>query len=558
MNVAAISSTAGSSLDVKAIADSLTTADVTPAKNRLNKLESDFVTELSAIGQIKSALAKLQSSMSKLSDLQQFYSMKTTLSDTNAFDASATANATSGNYQIEVKHIATRQSLASAAKASSNTVIGHGSLTIAFGSYNGDQSVFTTNPDKQAVTINIAAGQDSLQSIRDTINNSNSGVKAAIVQDDQGARLTLTSPETGKEFAMKISVNDSDGNNTNGLGLSALAYDPTIGNNQLQQTIVAIDSEIKINGLTLTQGSNRYKDAIAGVTIDLKKAADGNIINLAIEKNSGQVTTLINEFIKQYNDAMTTINGLTTYNKETKQGGYFQSDASIRGLKLGLSKWISQPVANSRASITSLADIGIKTNAQGLLTLKTDVFNASLENHYSEIGSLFAKTATASDGNISINSLGSSVKAGKYDVNIDSFIPGSTLTGTIGGIHASSTDGRTLKGSGDLKDLSVDILGGGVGFRGSIQVTDGVAVKLNDLISSYLGDKGNLNSRTNQINKRIEDVGDQRARLQDRANTLYRRYITQYSRLDVLLSSMQKTSESLAMQLSGLPDIGKR
>ena len=558
MNVAAISSTAGSSLDVKAIADSLTTADVTPAKNRLNKLESDFVTELSAIGQIKSALAKLQSSMSKLSDLQQFYSMETTLSDTNAFDASATANATSGNYQIEVKHIATRQSLASAAKASSNTVIGHGSLTIAFGSYNGDQSVFTTNPDKQAVTINIAAGQDSLQSIRDTINNSNSGVKAAIVQDDQGARLTLTSPETGKEFAMKISVNDSDGNNTNGLGLSALAYDPTIGNNQLQQTIVAIDSEIKINGLTLTQGSNRYKDAIAGVTIDLKKAADGNIINLAIEKNSGQVTTLINEFIKQYNDAMTTINGLTTYNKETKQGGYFQSDASIRGLKLGLSKWISQPVANSRASITSLADIGIKTNAQGLLTLKTDVFNASLENHYSEIGSLFAKTATASDGNISINSLGSSVKAGKYDVNIDSFIPGSTLTGTIGGIHASSTDGRTLKGSGDLKDLSVDILGGGVGFRGSIQVTDGVAVKLNDLISSYLGDKGNLNSRTNQINKRIEDVGDQRARLQDRANTLYRRYITQYSRLDVLLSSMQKTSESLAMQLSGLPDIGKR
>lgn len=553
--VATISATGGSSLDIKAIVDALVAADITPAKSRLDKLEASYTTKLSAVGQIKGSLAKLQTAMMKLSDLQQFYAMKSTVSDPNIFSASASTDAVPGIYDVEVRYLASRQSLASSPVASANTVVGNGSITIDFGTYSNDLSTFTANPDKQSVTINIAPGQNTLQAIRDAINNNDSGVKAAIVQDSQGARLTLSSPDTGKNLAMKISVNDADGNNTNGAGLSALAYDPTAGITNLQETAAARDSEIKINGLTLTQSTNQYKDALAGVTIDLRKADLGTTYSLTIENNKAQLTGFVNEFIKQFNEAMTTLNNLTGYNKETKQGGLLQGDSSTRNLKLSISKILSQPIDTGDSAINSLADIGIKTDAKGLLTLNTTDFDAAVNDHYDAIGNLFAKTAVASDSNIRIKSVGADVKAGSYAINVTSFTAGVTLAGTIGGLSATSSDGLTLKGSGALKNLSIQVIGGSTGDRGSVVVSDGIAAQLNNLVTDYLGDNGDLANRSKQLNDNLKALDDQRLRLDTHMTSLRKRYTAQFTRLDVLLSSLQDTSAFLTQQLANLPKI---
>ncbi|KTD64130.1 flagellar filament capping protein FliD [Legionella spiritensis] len=548
----------GSGLDIQSIVDALVTAETAPAKNRLDRLESSISTELSAIGLVNSALAKLQSAMEKLTDINKFYTYKATVSDPNAFSATAGEGASAGNYQIDVRQLATKQNLASNAFGSSSDTVGQGSITIDFGSYNGDFSVFTQNPDKESVTINIGPGQDSLLAIRDAINNSDSGVQASIVQDSQGARLTLSSPETGKNFAMKITVDDNDANDSDSAGLSALAYDPTGGINNLQQTVAASDSEIKINGLTLTESGNQYKNAIEGVTIDLKKADPDTIVNLSIENNQAQLTGQINDFIKQYNDTMATLNSLTGYNKDTKQGGILQSDSGIRNLKFSLSQLISQPASDSASPLKSLADIGIKTNSQGLLTLDNDKLTKAIDEHYNDIGALFAKTATASDSNVRINTVGSDVKAGTYSLVVDSFIPGDTLTGSIGGIIATSTDGLTLKGSGEFKNLSVDILGGGTGARGNIVVRDGLATRFNDILTSYLGDQGELTARSKSLNEQITDVSEQRLQLQSRSESLERRFSNQFTKLDALLASMQTISEFLTTQLSSLQNYNRQ
>lgn len=553
--MATISSTSGSSLDIKSIVSALVTADITPAKARLDKLQASYTTKLSAVGQVKGTLSKMQLSMAKLTDLNQFYTMKTTVSNPDMFSVTTTSDATPGFHEIEVNKLASRQNLASTTFTAANSVVGHGSITIDFGSYNADQSVFTANPDKPSATITIAPGQNTLQAIRDAINNNSSGVKAAIVQDSQGARLTLSSPDTGKNLAMKITVNDSDGNNTNGSGLSALAYDPTTAINNLQQTTAARDSEIKINGLTLTQSNNQYKDALAGITIDLKKADPGTTYTLSVDNNKAQVTNLVNEFIKQYNEALTTLNNLTGYNKDTQQSGLLQSDSSTRNLKLSLSKLVGQTVDTGDSAINSLADLGIKTDSKGLLTLDSSTFDSAISNHYGAIGALFAKTAEATDSNVRVKAVGTDVKAGSYAVNITSFTAGVTLTGSIGGLSGTSSDGLTLKGSGALKNLSISVIAGSTGDRGSIEVQDGIAAQLNNLVSSYLGDTGDLATRTKQLNDNLKGIDIQRTRLSDRATTLEKRYTTQFTRLDVLLSSLQDTSAFLTQQLANLPTI---
>ncbi|HHF7343974.1 TPA: flagellar filament capping protein FliD [Legionella feeleii] len=549
------SSGVGSGLDVKGIVDALVQADITPTKNRLDKQEASITTQLSALGQIKSALSNLQTSMIKLSNINQFYALKSSVSDTSILSASVNNDASAGQYQIEVQTIATKQNLASSSYINSSSTVGNGSITIDFGTYSNSNTVFTANPDKQSVTINVAPGQDSLSAIRDAINNSGSGVQANIVKDSSGYRLTLSSPETGQSLAMRISVIDNDGTNNNSTGLSALAFDPTIGNNSLIQTTVAKDSQVSINGLLLTQSSNQLKNAIEGVTIDLKKAQPGTLVDLTIANNDSQLTNAVNEFIKQYNDTMTTINSLTSYNAETKKGGTLQADSGVRTLKLNLSKILGEPVAKSGSTVLTLADIGIKTNKQGLLEMDSDKFNTAVTNNYDAIAALFAKTATATDTNIRIKSVGNGVKTGLYNLVINSFVPGTSLSGTIGGVNATSSDGLTLKGTSSFQGLSVEVLAGSTGARGQIEITDGLAVKLNNLLTNYLGDTGDLSTKTEQLNGRLGDIDSQRAQLTTKASTLSNRYTKQFTALDALLVKMQSTSDFLTQQLANLPQL---
>ncbi|MFW2571412.1 flagellar filament capping protein FliD [Legionella sp. 29fVS95] len=549
------SSGVGSGLDVKGIVDALVQADITPTKNRLDKQEASITTQLSALGQIKSALSNLQTSMIKLSNINQFYALKSSVTDTSILSTSVSNDASAGQYQIEVQTIATKQNLASTSYTNSSSTVGNGSITIDFGTYSNNNTVFTANPNKQSVTINVAPGQDSLSAIRDAINNSGSGVQANIVQDSSGYRLTLSSPETGQSLAMRISVIDNDGTNNNSTGLSALAFDPTIGNNSLVQTTVAKDSQVSINGLLLTQSSNQLKNAIEGVTIDLKKAQPGTLVDLTIANNDSQLTNAVNEFIKQYNDTMTTINALTSYNAETKKGGTLQADSGVRNLKLNLSKLLGEPLAKSGSTVLTLADIGIKTNKQGLLEMDSEKFNTAVASNYDAIASLFAKTATATDTNIRIKSVGNGVKTGVYNLVITSFVPGTSLSGTIGGVNATSSDGLTLKGTSSFQGLSVEVLAGSTGARGQIEITDGLAVKLNNLVTNYLGDTGDLSTKTEQLNGRLGDIDTQRAQLTTKASTLSNRYTKQFTALDALLVKMQSTSDFLTQQLANLPQL---
>ncbi|KTD36377.1 flagellar hook associated protein 2 FliD [Legionella nautarum] len=549
----------GSGLDVKAIVEALVKSEIAPTKNRLDRQEARLTTQLSALGQIKSTLAKLQTAMQNLTDLSQFQALTTSVSDTTALYATVVgSDATAGNYQIQIQQLATQQSLATIPYPSSTSTIGDGSLTINFGTYSAGNTTFTPNPLQPPLTINIIPGQDNLLAIKDAINSSGAGVQASIVQDNSGARLTLMSTNTGSASAMQISVVDNDGNNTDLSGLSALAYDPTQSITSLTQTIAANDSMVYINGLLLTQSSNQLQNAIEGVSVNLLKAQPGIPVYLSITNNQNQTTTLVNQFIQQYNDTMTTLNSLTSYNAETKKGSPLQSDAGIRMLKYNLSTLIGQPINDLEGPLHSLADLGITTDINGVLTLDTDTYNTALTNYPNAIATLFAKSATATDPNIRVSSVGLDVQAGHYSLVIDNFVPGTTLSGTIGGVNAVSNDGFTLEGTGPFGELSLEVLAGGVGNRGYINITDGLAVQFNNLLSTYLDDFGDLASRTDQINENLKEIDDQREQLGFRAITLANRYTKQFTALDTLLMQMQSTSQFLTQQLANLPQINQK
>lgn len=130
---------------------------------------------------------------------------------------------------------------------------------------------------------------------------------------------------------------------------------------------------------------------------------------------------------------------------------------------------------------------------------------------------------------------------------------GTSLLGTLNGV-AALTSGQTLTGAfGDASEgLKVTISGGSTGVRGNVQYTQGFAAQLNRLASTFLGENGLITSRTEGINSSLKKIDSDKIRLQDRLSKLQKQYQDQYTKLDVTMSSMNSTANTLTQQLAGL------
>ena len=163
---------------------------------------------------------------------------------------------------------------------------------------------------------------------------------------------------------------------------------------------------------------------------------------------------------------------------------------------------------------------------------------------------------------ITSNSLGA-----VSDVDIKSISPKlSSLTGLIIG---DGTQGADLKGNvngydlvgegtklmldGVLSGVVLDVSGKKTGPRGELVVTNGIAAILDELTSSFLVDKGLLDTRIDGYNSKIKSIDKQRDDLVRKLEVSEARYLKQFSNLDAMLGKMRSTSNFLSEKLSNLP-----
>ena len=278
----------GSGLDVNGIVSKLMAVESQPL-NDLNTQEAAYQAKISAYGSVKSALSTFQTALSSLTDPTSFQSLSATVGATGVLAASAAAPAVAGNYSIEVTQLAQAQKLASSGFASTNTVVGTGTLTFDFGTFDG--TTYTPNGATGSQTVTIGSGQGTLAGIRDAVNAANIGVTATIVNDGSanGNRLVFTSTNSGASNSIRVSVADADGNNTDTSGLSQLAYNPSAAvgaGKNLVQNVAAQNALLNIDGIAVSKPTNTITDAIQGVTLNLQSTnvglthdADGRVVD---------------------------------------------------------------------------------------------------------------------------------------------------------------------------------------------------------------------------------------------------------------------------------------
>lgn len=165
----------------------------------------------------------------------------------------------------------------------------------------------------------------------------------------------------------------------------------------------------------------------------------------------------------------------------------------------------------------------------------------------------FSLTSTqyGSSSSVEFTAVGANVQ-GVLGFAVGAGTTGKDVQGTLDGAVATGS-GRKLTGTtGDATGLSVDVLGGATGARGKVSFSDGIAQRLDTLLSDTLGGEGPLQTRTESLGRQIDQIGDERDRLDLQMSALEARYKTQFASMDKLVSRLNSTGSYLTQQLASL------
>lgn len=384
---------ANGGLDVQGLVSQLMTLERKPI-DELNTKVSSYQTKISSFGTISSLVSSLQTSLQTLTSNFQGYTA--TSSDTGVFSATAGSAAAAGSYTLDVANLARSQSLVATGKTSATAAIGAGSattITFDFGTISGGtltSGVYSgatfTSDGSGTQSITIDGTNNTLQGIRDAINSAKIGVTATIVNDGSGTpyRLVLTSEKSGVNNSMKITTSGGDG------AIDALlAHDPAglPAAQHLNQTVAAQNANFTVNGIAITSASNTVTDAIQGVTLTLTKPTTTQA-NLTVARDTGAVKTAVTGFVDSYNALVSQLKSRSAFgdpgaaNKPALAG-----DGTVRAMLDQLRGVLG--TLSSEGSLTSLAEVGITTKADGGLKLDTAKMDSAMAKNFDDVTKLF-------------------------------------------------------------------------------------------------------------------------------------------------------------------------
>ena len=466
----------GSGLDVNSIVSQLMTVE-RKSVAALDTKEAKLQTQLSAYGSLKGALSTFQTAVAALASPTKFTAVKTSVTDATVATATA-SNAPAGTYSLEVQTLAQSQKLKSNPFTMTSDVVGTGKLTISFGTYNAD--TFALNADKPSTEITIGPGQDSLAGVRDAINAADAGVTASIVNDGTTNRLVITSKDTGLSNALRITVADADGANTDTSGLSRLAYDGRTlsGVKNLTETVAAQNATAVVDGIPISKPSNTFSDVIDGVTLTLLKENTPSKTTVSVSRDTSTIQASVQSFVKAYNDLNKTMTDLSKYDAANKKASTLTGDATLRSLQMRLRGVFNTPLSDAGGGFASLAEIGITFQTDGTLKLDSTKLTAALADPSKDVSTLFAAIGKPTDSLITFTGSTADTRNGAYPVNVSQL---ATQGKAIGGAAAALT---IAAGSNDTLDLLVNGVSATITLAAGTYTASGLAAELQSKINA--------------------------------------------------------------------------
>ena len=413
----------GSGLNITQIVDSLVDAEQTPQENQIQTKIDARNTAISAIGEIKSALSKLSTSLTTLTGNT---SLKVN-SSSSAISATISdpSTAVAINSSISISTLAKGQTLAFEDYFSNTSLVGGGSLVLERGDWSSGSFVASATVTSKTLTV---LESDTLESLKDKINALDYGVTASVLGAGDGTYTLVLKSQDGKENALRITATESP----SGSGLSSIDNSTTNGS---KQKLAGTDASFTVDGITLTRSSNTISDLFTGYNINLLASTTVNGVdtpaNLTGSVDTSSAIINLQSFISAVNDTRTLLNEKTFRGSSTEGAGELSDDPVIKSIQKQLNSLTSTQLTGFGANGVYLSNLGVRTEKSGILSLNTSILENELKNNPISLDAVFNSMYSSSSSLLSVS--GGSISkpvAGSYAFAMTAYVSGA-FTGLV-------------------------------------------------------------------------------------------------------------------------------
>lgn len=344
------------------IVDQLMEAERIPIR-KMEEQKGKQESRLKLVTELETKLNEIIGSVGELASTRGFSDMKLNSGDENIVSGAVNPDsAVTGNWNLEVLELASKASVVT------NGFPDKDKSQVGTGYFK-----FETPEGTREVYVN--SSNNTLQGVANTINSAGVGIKASVINDqkdpDAPYRLLLSATGVGAENKVEYPT------------LYFLDGDQDL---YFDETRPAKNGKIKLDGFEFEIGDNVLKDVIPGVTLDLKQAAPGRMINLGVTEDREVVAGKIKTFVDAMNGVLGFIQSQNRLNENSDTSSTLGGDSLLRTIEMRIRSMIQNPTYGvPGTNISRLSELGVTFNRSGTLDLNQDKFNQTLANDPSSV-----------------------------------------------------------------------------------------------------------------------------------------------------------------------------
>jgi flagellar hook-associated protein 2 len=341
----------GSQIDIQSLASQLVEAERVPLQSLIDRQRQVLDNKITSIGRIYAVASSMKESLASFGSDPRSSAYLPQSTDTTKASFSFTGVPSDFSMTISVKQLATENKVT--LNGFSSTWPTSGKLTIT----EGQRATSSESPLEFEY-----ADYESIEDLRDAINEQGP-YKAEIlttVVDGTKVKYMAITRGTGADRNFFVSTVDSDGED-----LTSDLY-VTPANSQAS----GVDAIISSGGQEYKYFKNKFVDLVPGVSINIAETTKtGETITLSTSIDTSKYTAVLREMVSSYNSLQATIADEIRFSADINTRGGLASDPVARGFLYQMRRMTTETITTYNGNNVSLSSVGIRTNADGTLTI---------------------------------------------------------------------------------------------------------------------------------------------------------------------------------------------
>ena len=521
----------GSGIQLQSLASSLVEAETNSDRVLTERRVEDANTSISAMGLLSSQLGLFKAGMASTAESAS----RVASSTTNAVSIEVTMEALASDVSavVEVNTLATSQVLSINFDTNTNT------STLL----RGTSISLATDNAMTPLNIPIDGTNNTLTGFTRSL-NSIDGMSASLINTGESMAFIIKT-DAGVINALNDdsirSIKEALGLTANGIeGQSDATNNPMGISSDL---VAATDANFTVDGVNVTRESNVIEDLFTGHRITLNSIGTSTLIS---NESNTSVRERISQFLAEVNTLKDYLKTATQRGLNGAEEGSLAGDVAAQSILSKMGRLTTEPISGFGEQPVYLAQLGIKTELDGRLTLDEASFERAMEKNPEIAEALFASQYGCNDPGVAVTGLSfAPPKAGSYALVYDpnTTPPSATLDGENLDISLDSNGKTTLRSSlGDTNGMTITLEN-----EQAVSANVRYGVSLTNSLETYsdalIGAGGLLARRETELTEDLQDFEKDLIAIEERVSLLTERYNMEFGRMEAMIASINETGE---------------